>query len=95
MKKLIALGVVAVGGVIAFRYLPRNLRGRLSSAVKRRMGEHMEQMMAGLPEGSPPKLVMSVLPKLEEQNDQIITLLREQNKLLKKRQRTSRDKTAA
>jgi hypothetical protein len=42
----------------------------------------MEHMMASLPESSPPKLVMSVLPRLRDQNDQIITMLREQNALL-------------
>ena len=38
--------------------------------------------MASLPENSPPRLVMSVLPQLREQNNQIIGLLREQNALL-------------
>ena len=51
--------------------------------------------MASLPEGSPPKLVMSVLPKLQEQNEQIIAMLREQNELLREQQRASADKTAA
>ena len=95
MKRLIALGVATVGGVIAFRYLPRNWRGRLSSIVKHRMSEHMEQMMANLPEGSPPKLVMSVLPKLQAQNDQIIAILQEQNELLREQQRTPESKAAA
>ena len=94
MKKFIALGVAVAGGVIASRYLPRNLRRRLSSAVKHRMGERMGQMMASLPEGSPPKLVMSILPKLQEQNEQIIAMLREQNELLRQ-QGTSAGKTAA
>ena len=39
--------------------------------------------MASLPEGSPPKLVMSVLPQLRDQNEQIIRMLREQNALLR------------
>jgi hypothetical protein len=43
----------------------------------------MEHMMASLPETSPPKLVMSVLPLLRDQNDQIIAMLREQNALLR------------
>ena len=47
------------------------------------MFQRMEHMMASLPEGSPPKLIMSVLPRLRDQNDQIITLLREQNELLR------------
>jgi hypothetical protein len=44
----------------------------------------MEHMMASLPDNSPPKLVMSVLPRLRDQNDQIIAMLREQNALLRK-----------
>jgi hypothetical protein len=47
----------------------------------------MEHMMASLPEGAPPKLIMSILPKLQAQNDQIITMLREQNELLREQQR--------
>ena len=53
------------------------------------MTEGMEHMMASLPEGTPPKLVMSVLPKLQAQNDQIIAMLREQNELLREQQRTA------
>jgi hypothetical protein len=95
MKKFIALGAAAVGGVIVFRFLPRPLRGRLTSSVRHRMGERMKQMMAGLPEDSPPKLIMSILPKLQEQNDQIIAMLREQNELLRQQGRDSAAKTAA
>ena len=87
MKPLVALGVAAVGGVILFRCLPRRLRDRLTERIRRRMFEGMQRMMASLPEGSPPKLVMSVLPKLQAQNDQIIAMLREQNELLRAQQR--------
>jgi hypothetical protein len=87
MKKVIALGLATVGGVTAFRCLSRQLRGRLTAVVRHRMIEGMENMMASLPEGAPPKLVMSILPKLQVQNDQIIAMLREQNELLRE-QRT-------
>ncbi len=40
-------------------------------------------MMDSLPEGAPPKLILSVLPKLQAQNEQIIAMLREQNELLR------------
>jgi hypothetical protein len=50
------------------------------------MTKHMEQMMARLPDDAPPKLVMSILPRLRAQNDQIIALLQEQNGLLRKQQ---------
>ncbi len=86
MKTLIALGAAAVAGTLAFRYLPQARRDRLTAAMKDRMMKHCEHMMASLPEEAPPKLIMSILPKLQAQNDQIIALLREQNELLRERQ---------
>ena len=86
MKPLTALGLVAVGGVIAFQCLPTEVRGRLTARVKDRMTKKMERMMASLPENAPPKLIMSVLPKLQAQNEQIIAMLREQNELLRGQQ---------
>ena len=67
MKKFIALGAIVLGGAIAFQALAREPRRRMGSAVRQRMLKRMERMMAGLPEGSPPRLVMSVLPRLREQ----------------------------
>ncbi len=87
MNRLIAFGGVAVGAVIAFQYLPEELRHRLTAAMGHRMTNHMKRMMANLPDDAPPKLVMSILPKLRAQNDQIIALLQEQNELLKQRLR--------
>ncbi len=86
MRALVALGIVALGGVVAFRCLPQKSRRRLTAAMKRRMAEHMERMMACLPEKAPPKLVVSILPRLLAQNDQIIAMLREQNELLREQQ---------
>ncbi len=64
------------------------MRHRLTTAVKQRMMKHMENVLAGLPEEAPPKLVMSILPKLRTQNDQIIALLQQQNELLRTRQQS-------
>jgi hypothetical protein len=86
MKKLFALGLVVFGGVIVVRLLPRDLRARPAVAGRHWMAKHMEQMMASLPANSPPKLVMSILPKLQAQHEQIIALLQEQNALLRQRQ---------
>ncbi|WP_136414550.1 hypothetical protein [Herbaspirillum sp. ST 5-3] len=83
MNRLIVLGAAVFGAVIAFRSLSTAPRRSLGSALSRRMLRHMEHMMASLPENSPPKLVMSVLPGLREQNEQIIAMLREQNALLR------------
>ncbi len=82
MKRLIALGAIVLGGVIAFQSLAEPRR-RLTVAVRRRILKRMEHMMASLPEGSPPKLIMSVLPQVRDQNEQMIRLLREQNELLR------------
>lgn len=95
MKTPIFLAVAGVAGVIAFRCLPHEVRSRVTSSIKNRISQHCEHMIAGLPEGSPPKLIMSVLPKLQAQNDQIITMLKEQNEILRERQPTSVARTAA
>jgi hypothetical protein len=50
------------------------------AAIKRKM---MKRMMDAMPEDSPPKLVMSILPRLQEQNDKILALLKEQTDLLR------------
>lgn len=82
MHRFIALGIAVIGGVIAFR-LSQAARRRLGTAFSRRMLRHMDHMMMSLPESSPPKLVMSVLPRLRDQNDQIIAMLQEQTTLLR------------
>ena len=50
------------------------------AAMQRKM---MKRMMDMMPEDSPPKVVASILPRLKEQNDQILALLKEQNDLLR------------
>lgn len=85
MKRGIVLGIAILGGVIAFLSISTEPRRRLSSAFSRRMFRQMERMMTLLPDGSPPKMVMHTLPRLREQNDQIIAMLREQNALLRER----------
>ena len=83
MNKLVALGVATAGAVLAFQFLPARTRHRFKVAMRRRMTRHMERMMANLPEGSPPKIVVSVLPRLQAQSDQIIAQLQELNALLR------------
>lgn len=83
MNKAIVLGAAVIGGVIAFRSLSTAPHRHLGSAIRHRMLRHMERMMVHLPDSSPPKLVMSVLPRLQKQNVQIIAMLKEQNVLLR------------
>ena len=73
-RRLLAVGAV-IGGVIAARRLLRSKGG----------GRIIERMMERMPPDSPPRLVMSILPRLREQNDEIVALLREQNELLRRR----------
>jgi hypothetical protein len=84
MRKLLALGAVMVGGVIVVRALlpseGRRVPGRFG-ALRQRI---MARMLAGMPPESPPKLVMSILPRLQQQNDEIVSLLREQGELLRR-----------
>lgn len=89
MRRPIALGAAVVGGVIAARALAPGSRRRVTAAVSRRIRQRMEQMMARLPEDAPPKLIMSVLPRLRDQNDQILAMLREQNELLREQRHSA------
>jgi hypothetical protein len=85
MRRVLALGAVVVGAVIAARRVllseGRSPDRRPEGTIRQRM---MARMIEGLPPDSPPKLVMSILPRLREQNDEIIALLREQNELLRR-----------
>ena len=82
MRRLLALGAIVVGGVVVARRLrPAEGGSPDRTTIKQRM---MARMMEGLPPDSPPKLVMSILPRLLQQNDEIIALLREQNELLRR-----------
>jgi len=91
VNRNLSLGLAATAGVLGLALLSRTRRERIGHAISHRMLGRMERMMASLPENSPPRLVMSVLPQLREQNDQIIRLLREQNELLSANQ----DRTSA
>lgn len=83
MRRLLALAVAVVGGVVAVQRLLPSKPGRpdrpSGATVRHRI---MARLLDRLPPDSPPKLVMSILPRLQQQNDEIIALLREQNELL-------------
>ncbi|HWJ20949.1 MAG TPA: hypothetical protein VNS52_01245 [Gemmatimonadaceae bacterium] len=90
MKRSTALGMAVVGGALALRSISPARRPRLGAAMRRRMLGGMEQMMASMPEDAPPKLIMSVLPRLRDQNDEMIAMLREQNELLRQQLNAAR-----
>jgi hypothetical protein len=86
MKRLPIFLLVGGATLLAGRqFLRHGGKRRLDfAAMRRRM---MERMMQAMPEDSPPKLITSILPRLQEQNDQVLTLLKEQNELLRKLER--------
>ncbi|WP_146140205.1 hypothetical protein [Alsobacter soli] len=88
MDRLVVAALAGAAGVIAWNLSQSGRQGPGAPRqgwLARHMLDHMERMMASLPENAPPKLVMSILPKLQAQNETIIALLREQNELLRGR----------
>jgi hypothetical protein len=86
VKRLLFVSGIVVGGAVASRLLPEKQReplNRVAAKMKERLHSHMGRMMEEMPEDSPPRLVMSTLPRLAEQNDQILELLRDQNALIR------------
>ncbi len=72
MKKLLFIMTVVVGSVAALQLFPGERRARL----KERWREIEERM--------PPVVMMSSMRRFEEQNDQLVALIRKQNKLFRK-----------
>ena len=89
MSRSMALGTFVLAGVATLLVLSPDRRHRIGAGVRRRMIQRMEHMLAGLPEESPPKLIMTILPQLRKQNEEIIAMLREQNALLRDQQEKS------
>lgn len=84
MKKLWLVPGILAGGVASARVLSqRPLGHRLKAMIQKRLRAHMQRMLETMPEDSPPRLVMSVLPRLEEQNDEILALLRRHDVLVR------------
>jgi hypothetical protein len=85
MRKLFFM-VVAVAGIAAVvrRLVPTERRAELQDSLAQAPGAMMEHCMEMMPEDSPPKVMMSSFRRFEEQNDELVRLLRSQNRLLKK-----------
>jgi hypothetical protein len=85
MKGLLVLGAAVVGGAMAARRLMPSDEGTADGRSGTTMARGLlARMLDRLPPDSPPRLVTSILPRLREQNDEIIALLREQNELLRR-----------
>ena len=85
MKELLFVTAVALGTVVAVRRLvPAERRTQLRESLAQMPATMMERCMESMPEDSPPKVMMSSMRRFEEQNDELLALSREQNKLLRK-----------
>ena len=89
MKRLVCLTALFAGGAVALRKLAtperRESMSQMPAAMRTRMMERMARMMEEMPEDLPPKVFMSSLRRLQEQNDELLALMREQNDLLRER----------
>jgi len=76
--------VLACAALVAGGFLLNNRRTR-KNAVGRMRRTMMERMIRAMPDNAPPKVISSVMPRLQEQNEEILALLKEQNELLRTR----------
>ena len=84
MKKLLFLTATTVGAAVLVRRLvPAERRAQLRDDLVQ-MPAMMEKCMEAMPEDSPPKAMTSGIIRMQEQNDELVALLREQNKLMRK-----------
>lgn len=82
MKRLPLIIALGAGAYLGYRLRSeREAQPNGHAGLRRRM---MKRMLEAMPEDAPPKLVMSILPRLQEQNEQILALLEEQNELLRR-----------
>jgi hypothetical protein len=81
MSRFLTIAIAGAALVVGYQFLAQSRPQRADFAAMRR--KMMKRMMDAMPENSPPKLVMSILPRLQEQNDQILVLLKEQTDLLR------------
>ncbi len=82
MKRVLLLIAVLLGGAFAVRRL---LTEEQREGLSRLPATFMERCMEHMPEDSPPKVMTSGIRRMQEQNEELLALLREQNALLRER----------
>ncbi len=82
MRRVLLLTAIVFGGVFVARRL---LTAERREGLSRLPGTFMERCMELMPDDSPPKVMMSSLRRMQEQNEELLALLREQNDLLRER----------
>ncbi len=82
MRRVLLLTAIVFGGVFVARRL---LTAERREGLSRLPGTFMDRCMEHMPEDSPPKVMTSGIRRMQEQNEEILALLREQNDLLRER----------
>lgn len=84
MKLLFLMAIVLGSAVAVRRLVPAERRAQFRESLIQMPATMMERCMEALPEDSPPRVMTSGIRRMQEQNDELVVLLREQNKLLRK-----------
>jgi hypothetical protein len=74
MKKILFMMLVIIGGAYAVRQLLDEEKG---GGLAQHCVNMMGRMMEGMPDDAPPKFMMTSLRRIEEQNEEILALLRQ------------------
>ncbi len=82
MRRVLLLTAIVFGGVFVARRL---LTAERREGLSRLPATMMERCMEMMPEDSPPMVMTSSLRRMQEQNEELLALLREQNELLRER----------
>ena len=80
MTRVLLWIAVLFGGVMVMRRL---LTAERREGISRLPGTLMESCMEHMPEDSPPKVMLSGIRRMQEQNEEVLALLREQNDLIR------------
>ena len=82
MRQLPTVLLLACTACLVGRTLLKRTRG--GDPVRAPMQQRViERMLNAMPEDSPPKRIVSTLPRLQQQNEEIIALLKQQNEILR------------
>ncbi len=82
MRRVLLLTAIMFGSALVVRRL---LTAERREGLSHLPGTFMERCMELMPEDSPPKVMMSGIRRMQDQNEELLALLREQNDLLRER----------
>ncbi len=82
MRRVLLLTAIVFGGMFVARRL---LTAERREGLSRLPATIMDRCMEHMPEDSPPKVMTSGIRRMQEQNEEILALMREQNELLRER----------